>query len=259
MINEIVYEQPVSEHIRVCLRLELLFQQAKYRLQAGSVWDSRAAIITLIDILNLLDRPDIKTKLTKELCRYLSILSRLEKTSEVDHQKLSTLLIELENVIDALQSARGKVGQDLRDSDFLSVIRQYHSNPGGIAEFDSPAYHLWLRQSVSQHQQDLENWFKEFESIQAAVNTVLKIVRTSAAPENKVAKGGFFQEVLDASTSCQLIRVILPPNVKLFPAISVGRHGLCILFHSLPPNLIGERAKQFDKGDVSFKLLTCRY
>src|ERR1700722_9851291 len=104
MINDIVYEQPVSEHIRVCLRLELLFQQAKYRLQAGSVWDSRAAIITLIDILNLLDRPDIKTKLTKELCRYLSILSRLEKTSEVDHQKLSTLLIELENVIDALQS-----------------------------------------------------------------------------------------------------------------------------------------------------------
>ena len=91
MINEIIYEQPVSEHIRVCLRLELLFQQAKYRLQAGSVWDSRAAIITLIDILNLLDRPDIKTKLTKELCRYLSVLSRLEKTSEVDHQKLSNI------------------------------------------------------------------------------------------------------------------------------------------------------------------------
>src|SRR5690348_4456703 len=111
MLNEITYEQPVNEHIRVCLRLELLFQQAKYRLQAGSIWDSRSAILTLIDILNLLDRPDLKTKLTKELCRYLSVLSRLERTTEVDHQKLSILLVELESVIDSLQSMQGKIGQ----------------------------------------------------------------------------------------------------------------------------------------------------
>lgn len=253
MINDITYEQPVSEHIRVCLRLELLFQQAKYRLQAGSIWDSRAAVATLIDVLNLLDRPDLKTKITKELCRYLAVLSRLEKTSEIDHQKLSSLLIELENVTDALQATRGKIGQDLRDSDFLSVLRQHHANPGGISEFDSPAYFLWLKQSVSQHQQDLEHWFKEFESIQAAINVILKIVRTSAAPENKVAKDGFFQGVMEANSACQLIRVTLPHNVKVFPEISVGRHGLCIRF--FPLNL-KERPKQFNQ-EVNFKLTSC--
>lgn len=253
MLNEIVYEQPISEHIRVCLRLELLFQQAKYRLQAGSIWDSRAAVATLIDILNLLDRPDLKTKLTKELCRYLSVLGRLEKTSEVDHQKLSTLLIELENSIDSLQAVRGKIGQDLRDSDFVSAIRQHHANPGGISEFDSPAYFLWLKQSVSQHHQDLENWFKEFEAIQAAVNIVLKIVRNSAAPVSKTAKDGFFQATMDTHAACQLIRVALPNNSKLFPEISVGRHGICIRFSTLN---LKERPKQCNQ-EVNFKLTSC--
>jgi cell division protein ZapD len=253
MISEIVYEQPISEHMRVCLRLELLFQQAKYRLQAGSVWDSRAAITTLIDILNLLDRPDLKTKLTKELCRYLSILGRLEKTTDVDHQKLSALLVELENVIDALQAMQGKFGQDLRDSDFLSSIRQHQANPGGISEFDSPSYCLWLKQSIQQHHQDLENWFREFESIQVAINIILKIVRNSASPENQIAKDGFFQAVMDANAGCQLIRVAIPHPSKLFPEISVGRHGVCVRFFQLN---LKERPKQVSE-DVSFKLTSC--
>lgn len=255
MINEITYEQPVSEHMRVCLRLELLFQQAKYRLQAGSVWDSRTAITTLIDILNLLDRPDLKTKLTKELCRYLSVLSRLEKTVEVDHQKLAALLAELENVISDLQSMQGKFGQPLRDSDFLSGIRQHHANPGGISEFDSPAYYLWLRQSVQQHQQDLEYWFKEFDSIQNAVNVILKIVRNSASPENQVAKNGFFQSVMDANAGCQLIRIGLPHPSKVFPEISVARlgKGICVRFYTFS---LDERVKQADE-DIGFKLTSC--
>lgn len=255
MISETIYEQPVSEHMRVCLRLELLFQQGKYRLQAGSVWDSRSAVTTLIDILNLLDRPDLKTKLTKELCRYLSVLSRLEKTVDVDHQKLSALLIELENVIDSLQVMQGKFGQNLRDSDFLSGIRQHQANPGGISEFDSPAYHLWLKYSVQQHQKDLENWFKEFDPIQSAVNIILKIVRNSASSENQIARDGFFQAVMDGSAACQLIRVALPHNPsKLFPEISVGRSGVCVRFCRLEN--LEERPKQV-REDIAFKLTSC--
>lgn len=253
MLNDIIYEQPVSEHLRICLRLELLFQQAKYRLQAGSIWDSRAAVGTLIDILNLLDRPDLKTKLTKDLCRYLAVLGRLEKTSDVDQQKLSMLLIDLENVIDTLQATRGKIGQDLRDNDFLSIIRQHHANPGGVSEFDSPAYYLWLKQSVQQHQHDLANWFKVFDVVQTAVSLILKIVRQSASPENKTAKDGFFQSVMDSQAACQLIRVILPHHTKLFPEISVSRHGLCIRF--FPLNL-QERSKQYQQ-EVNFKLTSC--
>lgn len=253
MINENLYEQPVNEHIRVCLRLELLFQQAKYRLQAGSIWDSRSAILTLIDILNLLDRPDLKTKLTKELCRYLSVLDRLERTAEVDHQKLSILLIELGTVVDSLQSMQGKIGQDLRESDFLSTLRQHHAHPGGISEFDSPAYALWLKQSIQQHHQDLDQWFKAFESIQAAVNLVLRIVRNSASPENKIAKNGFFQSVMDPSAACQLIRVTLPHNSKVFPEISVGRHGIFVRFFQFD---LKDRTKQAIE-DVPFKLTSC--
>jgi cell division protein ZapD len=99
-IETIIFEQPVNEHTRACLRLEQLFQQLAHCLGGPSVWDSRSALAAIIDILNILDRPDLKTKLTKELCRHLANLARLEQTPHVDRKKLSVILIELEDIVD---------------------------------------------------------------------------------------------------------------------------------------------------------------
>lgn len=248
-----LFEQPVNEHIRVCLRLEHLFQQAMENLPGTSAWNSRLVISALIDILNLLDRPDLKTKLTKELSRHLSTFSRLEQTPHIDTKKLSELLLELEELVDLLHDTSGKFGQELRNSDFLNTIRQHLPTPGGACGFDTPAYHLWLEQPATDRIAHLAHWLQSFETIYAAATLLLRLTRQNSAPQIKTAVNGFYQNTLDPQAPCQLVRVAIPNELKLYPEISVGRHGICIRFFSLA---LGERQPPVTE-DIVFKLTTC--
>lgn len=231
----ITYEQPMNEHVRACLRLEKLFLQAENAMQGESVWDTRSTVAAMIEILNILDRPDLKPKLTKELCRHLANFARLEQTPNVDHKKLSGLLADLENIIDSLQSTSGKMAQQLRDNEFLNSIRQHLLNPGGACGFDIPAYHYWLEQPPEKRIHTLKKWFKHLDTIQTAVQCLLRLIRESNSPQPKVAHEGFFQMTLDPQAPCQLIHVSIPHKLELFPEISAGRHGLCVRFYI--PNL----------------------
>lgn len=251
--ENIVFEQPVNELMRACMRLEHLFHQAIQHMTSTSVWGSRTALNAMTDILSILDRPDLKTKLTKELCRHLASFGRLEQTPHVDRQKLSHVLIELENVIDKLQATNGKFAQDLRDNEFLSSIRQHLLNPGGACSFDIPAYHLWLQRPPAERTVNLKSWFSQFIVIQTAINLLLRLTRGSSIPQPKTAQEGFYQTTLDAQLSCQLIQVILSADTDLFPEISVGRHGIFIRFHTLS---VQGRPMQTSQ-DVHFKLSTC--
>lgn len=253
MKDIVVFEQPVSEHIRVCLRLEYLYEQAIHSLRGTSVWDTRPAVAALVDILTILDRPDLKSKLTKELSRYLSNLSRLEHVPDVDSRKLASVLLELEDLIDMLHATNGKLGQELRDTEFLNAIRQYQMVPGGTCGFDTPAYALWLHQPATDRIATLAHWLRLLETSLAAVMTLLKLTRQMSSPFAKVAQNGFFQMSLDPQAPCQLVRVTVAATLNVYPEISVSRHGICIRFFHL--NLNG-RATQVQQ-DIPFKLTTC--
>lgn len=253
MKDIITFEQPLNEHIRVCLRLEHLFQQAIHNLRGASLWDTRMVILAIIDILNILDRPDIKGKLTKELSRHLANLSRLEHTPHVDREKLTSVLLELEDLIDLLHATSGKIGQELRDNDFLTSIRQYLMVPGGACGFDTPAYELWLHQPATDRIATLAHWVRILEPYLAAVTLLLKLTRQSSSSNAKVAQNGFFQATLDPQAPCQLVRVSVASDLNVYPEISVSRHGICVRFFHLSLN---EKAIQTHL-EIPFKLTTC--
>jgi cell division protein ZapD len=248
-----LFEQPVNEHIRICLRLEYLFQQAMDNLRGASVWHSRLALAALIDILNLLDRPDFKTKLTKELSRHLATFNRLALLPQVDAQKISPIILELEELVDLLHASSGKFGQELRDSDFLNTIRQHLPTPGGTCGFDTPAYQLWLQQPAMERIAHLAHWLHNFETIHAASTLLLRLIRQSNPSQVKTAASGFYQSTLDPQAPSQLVRVQIPVDMNIYPEISVGRHGISMRFF---PLALGERSLPIT-DDVIFKLTVC--
>lgn len=249
----LTFEQPVSELIRAGLRLEYLFQQALSNLKDSSIWASRSVVAALVDILNILDRPDLKTKLTKELSRHLAILNRLEHLPNIDKQKLGAILLELESLVDLLHATNGKFGQELRENEFLNPIRQHLATPGGTSGFDTPAYLLWLQQPASERIATLAHWLKGFDSVHAAVSLLLQLTRQSCPPQSKTSVAGFYQTTLDPQAPCQLVRVAIPRELNIYPEISVGRHGISIRFY--PLNL--DERKPPIKEEFSFQLTTC--
>jgi cell division protein ZapD len=71
----------------------------------------------------------------------------------------------------------GKVGQHLRDNEWLMAIKQRSAIPGGVCEFDLPAYHYWLHQDAGARRNDLAAWIEPFEPIRAGGAIVLRLLR----------------------------------------------------------------------------------
>lgn len=248
----ICYEQPLNEQIRACLRLEYLFNEAMYNLRGASPWSTRNTLSAIADILNILERPDLKTKLAKELGRHLTNLKRFEHAEHIDQKKLVPLLHELEDLIDTLHATSGRIGQELRENDFLNTIRQRLTTPGGTCDFDTPSYYLWLHMPAAERIAQLSQWLSSFDVIRSIVTLLLRLVRQSAVPQSKIAVKGFFQAPLDPQSPCQLIRVQLPTQPALYPEISVGRHGISIRFIELVTT--GNRGTQTNET-VTFELM----
>lgn len=251
----IIYEQPLNEHIRVCLRLEHLFDQVLINIDNVNEWSSRIAILAILETVNVIDRPDLKTKLTKALTQHATTLSQLEILPQVDSSKLRSVLSELDRLIDQLYATQGKLGQQLRTNEFLNGIRQHLYNPGGAVNFSNPSLQLWLQRPAVNRIEDLNTWFKEFDSIRDVVNLLLRLTRESSVPIEKYADKGFYQQALDPNVLCEMVRVAIPVEANLYPEISVGRHRLSVRF--LEPNCheLG-RSKQID-SNIKFKLTCC--
>lgn len=251
----IIYEQPLNEHIRVCLRLEHLFNQINSNLDSTSELSSRTAVLALLEALNVIDRPDLKTKLTKALTQHAATLTQLEVLPQVDSSKLRTILSELDRLIDNLYATQGKIGQSLRNNEFLNNIRQHLYNPGGAVNFSNPAFQLWLQKPAANRVQDLKIWFVEFDEIRNVINLLLQLTRQSSNPIEKYADKGFYQQALDPNMSCEMVRVLLSMSENIYPEISVGRHRLSVRF--LEPNCHEQgRSKQCDHN-IKFRLTCC--
>ena len=55
------YEQPLSERMRTFLRLEFLYQQMLYNTEQEADWATRAIIATLLEVLAILSRGDVRS------------------------------------------------------------------------------------------------------------------------------------------------------------------------------------------------------
>lgn len=249
-----LYEQPLNEQIRLCLRLEYLFAQANHYLPKDSHWDSHQMLKIILEILQAIDRPDLKNKFFQTLNQYIHSLSQLEKLENIDKKKLLGTLQHIDHLVDGLHSNQKKIGQGLRENEFLSAIQQRLYTPAGTCGFSLPSYHLWMQRENTLRQQQILTWFGHFNELQEIVNIILKLVRESTLFKVVDATGGFYQNNLDPNTPYQLIRIKLPPQENVFPEISVGRYRLAIHFFNLDLN---GRATQ-TSSDIKFELACCK-
>lgn len=226
----IIYEQPLNEVIRVCLRLEQLFTQIDHYLASENVLDTRLVISSIINILQLLDRPDLKAKLAKELSYHLANLMRYGHMPDIDTQKLNFITTQLENLSKHFIDTSGKIGHRLRDIELLNTLRTHLSSPGGGCSFDIPLFHYWLQQPFAIRQATINNWLHDFSQIKLAATIILDLVRESTKVEQKDAIHGFHQELLDPQLNLRLIRIGIKPTILAYPEISVGRHFLSVRF-----------------------------
>ncbi len=248
-----LYEYPLSERIRTLLRMEHLFIQLQHYIHGRSVWDSRVAIITLFDILDILSRSDIRNEVLKEAEGALNRLKALDQNPNIDTSRLDTIVRALERVITNIHALPGQPGNRLKEIPLLNSIRQRCTIPGGTCDFDLPVYHQWLEKPLEERQEHLNQWFHEIEPLQQAIELVLKLVRNSTEFKQQTADRGSYLQTLDNSANYQLIRVSVPHDLPWYAEISGSKHRFTLRF--LKYSVDGNRQAE---EDIPFRIAICQ-
>jgi len=248
----ITYEYPLVERIRTLLRLEDLFERARFFLERTEAPEHHAALLTLFEVLEVTSRADLKSDLLQELERQKQAMYAFRNNPDIDQEVLTDVTTEVERASTGLFAMTGKIGQYLRENEWLMSIKQRTGIPGGACEFDLPSYHYWLHRDAQERLAGLRAWFSPLYPLREGGNVVLKLLRESGKPAEVIAQGGAFQQMLGGRLA-QMVRIRLPRAADCIPEISANKYALNVRFTTLD----GESRPRACETDVPFELTFC--
>ncbi len=250
----VLYEQPLNERLRTLLRLEYLYQQFLFQADLPAQASSRVAISSILDIIAVLSRGDVRSDILKELERQLYMFDRYQDQPDVDRHRLQCVLIKLQNLRHELIAVGPQYLQPVRECEFLSAIKHRSTIPGGTCEFDLPDYSHWLRKPYEQRIADINHWMSTLRPLCNSATELLWLLRESGQPGKLVASNGVYLHCFDRDTTAALLRISLPPGAQLYPEISGSHHRFTVRFMQWSD--VRNRAVQTSE-DIPFMLTIC--
>jgi cell division protein ZapD len=248
------YEFPFNERIRTYLRLEDLFKKMLHHIAIGHEVSHHVALISMLQVLDVIDRGDLKVDLLQELDRHKVQLSLLQHNPNIDQDALESTLNSLERCASTLRADHQKLGQTLRDNDWLMSVKQRTSIPGGVCEFDLPSYRHWLYLGVERRKQDFTQWLSRLMPMYEAISLILQLLRGSGQVLSLVAHNGAYQQQLSGHKPAQLLRIEID-HEECFPEVSANKYAINIRFQKLD---FVQRPKGCEQ-DIPFKMIICNF
>jgi cell division protein ZapD len=236
------------------LRLEDLFFRISRFIESNESPDHHAALGVLFEILEVACRADLKSDLLQELERQKKALNGLHNNPEISENALDSIITEIESSSAGLLKLGGKIGQYLRDDEWLMGIKQRAVIPGGVCEFDLPSYHYWQHQSDELRQNALNAWISPMLPLRDAISILLKLLRESGRTHHFTAFHGSFQQ-MQGGRVAQMLRISLDPGLPCVPEVSANKYALNIRFVEAKFTV---KTALYDQ-DVAFDLTFCSW
>lgn len=212
---------------RTALRLESMLDIIEQACQESNPIVHRYALNTLIEILDLIDKPELKSRFLKELIRIEHVLDR---TNAPMYQALSK---QIHEQIQDLNHFSGTLAGHLIQDVLLQQIRHIHQPNNKECEFHSPALIAWLSQPTDKRQEALSHWLEALSVLRQSICIYLSILRASVIETEIETDNGFFRYALAEKPSCQLVILKIPPSFQMIPQLHLGHHGLTIRLYDL--------------------------
>ena len=211
------------------------------------------ALLTLFEILEVASRADLKSDLLQELERQKQVLVSYRNNPDISEDALVGVLKDIEQATAALFAmTTGKIGQYLRENDWLMSIKQRTGIPGGACEFDLPSYHYWLHRPAEERTGQLVAWTAPLYPLRDATAIILRILRESGKPQAQKAQQGTFQQM--GGKVAQMLRVRLDSSIPCVPEISANKYVLNVRFLAQTGEETRTRTADWD---VDFELTFC--
>ncbi|MEB6379914.1 cell division protein ZapD [Leclercia adecarboxylata] len=247
MHTHVLFEHPLNEKMRTWLRIEFLIQQLSGLLPVRDHTTALHFFRNVSDLLDVLERGEVRTELLKELERQQRKLQAWAEVPGVDNSRIDSLRQQLKNSSQVLMAAP-RIGQFLREDRLVALVRQRLSIPGGCCSFDLPTLHIWLHMPQEQRDIQVQSWLNSLEPLNQALSLILDLIRNSAPFRKQTSLNGFYQ---DNGEDADLLRLHLSLAEQLYPQISGHKSRFAIRFMPLDSEhgLVPER--------LDFELACC--
>lgn len=247
------YEFPFNERIRALLRLEDLFKKVLLHVESKQQHNHHSALMLLLQMLDLIERADIKVDIVHELDRQAAALKNLLGNPDISEEVLTQTIEEIETCATGLRNDKSKVGQNLRENEWLMSIKQRAGLPGGACQFDLPSYHYWLNMDQEQRDSDFYAWLAKLLPMYEGIKIILHILRGSGQSMEYTAAKGFYQQMLSTGKSAQMVKIEILDNVTCFPEVSANKYAINVRFFDMD---FVQKPKQHEE-DIRFKMTLC--
>ena len=256
----ILYEYPLNERIRTYLRLEDLFQRINYFLESDSSYEHHAALAALFQICEICVRPDFKSDLISELERQKQALLEFENDPNISESALNDTIKEVEEIKKNIYNSNNRLGQHIKNNDWLMSICGRMNIPGGTCEFDLPNYHWWLSQDAKTRVKIFNDWLAPFAMLIKEFSTILRLLRGSGRCFDYTTEKSILKLNLGSLSlsNSQLAQIVVDKNIAAVPKISANKYFLNIRF--VKTTLSELKPKNYDEnnGEVPFKIILCQ-
>lgn len=246
------FEFPLTQNYRQLLRLEGAFKHFEHLLGINNSASNQACLLLLVNILEYLNRIDMKSEIIKELEIQTAHYKKLKSNPAVDTEKLDKFLNQLAKLHQWAINYRGRLGDDLREEPLIKNILSKQSLHTGVVACDSPELAKFCGFSPDKTKLHITHWLESLEGLKTSVNVILRLTRElSVFNVGSAPMGDFLIEKPNPGNS--LLRIQLPSSQSIFPEVSAGKHRISIQFYYLDDTLSRMKCRE----SVNFKYATC--
>lgn len=220
--DNIVFQLATHYLPKIALRLERLFLSIEQACEETHPIIHHYALKNFIEIIKLIEKPELKSRFIKELMRVEHALNKSQ--AGLSNSAYASLFVQVQ----VLSHIAGRFGEAIHQDPFLLSIRLAQSAHHSDCEVDSPQLLLWLEHPASVRQSDLSTWLKYLRTLQDTVAVYLALLRKTAEFEPIDLLNGFYQRSIPSPLACQLILLRMNTHCGLVPKIQIGHHGLSL-------------------------------
>lgn len=232
MSEHVLYQFPLNESMRTYLRIEQLFQRCIHAMDYESEQAGLSFFNALFDLLELLERTDVRQDLLKDLEAQQKALCRWAESPDANQQAIQQVLQTVQTCATKLKG-QVRLANSLKDDKFLGSIRQRFNIPGGNCCFDVPQLYHWLHREPNLRKDEMKYWLTQLDTLRTSIVLLMQLLRDGKPFRASVAKNGFYQ---DSAEGVQLLRLLCDSDLPVYPTVSGNKHRFTIRFMSTHPD-----------------------
>lgn len=225
--NTITFQLATHFLSRIALRLEFLFKTINQACNESHEVIHRFALKNIIEIVEIIEKPELKSRFIKELIRIEHVLKKPNIFNNM------ALFDNLETQIHVLNQVPGSFSNSIHDDEFLRTLRQIHHPNTKECEFNSPQLVLWFDSDPLLRQKTINQWVNSLKALEDTVAIYLSLLREATQYVPITAVNGFYQHSVSPKSVNHLILLKMDKTIDITPKLQLGHHSLTIRLYEL--------------------------